>query len=161
MSFNKSEHLYNWPILNDQAVLFIPDDASPNNPDETNFLIPVTQILNPIQDDVDGYISVRRINNEYQISGFQSGIGSTNTANKVVDINEGDRFYIRTYGYNDTLINPQWQLMRTNFIVTAPLTLSFGVLPEGTTSTNTFDAFRFLVGDVTGALLISPGYAAY
>ncbi|AUH73022.1 hypothetical protein CAB17_13930 [Legionella sainthelensi] len=161
LSFNKSEHLYNWPILNDQAVLFIPDDASPNNPDETNFLIPVTQILNPIQDDVDGYISVRRINNEYQISGFQSGIGSTNTANKVVDINEGDRFYIRTYGYNDTLINPQWQLMRTNFIVTAPLTLSFGVLPEGTTSTNTFDAFRFLVGDVTGALLISPGYAAY
>ncbi|WP_415075950.1 clostripain-related cysteine peptidase [Legionella sp.] len=150
ISFAKTLYLNSWPLLNGVPVLFIPDDATPNNPDETNFLIPVTQIL-PTGNQ-DGYLSVLLNQaNEFQIVGFQSAIGSSNTASKVTPLGKESSFYIRSYAQ----VNLIWGLTRTTEMVQYPFTLSFGSVPSG------LNAFRFLAGDITGALIITPTAESY
>ncbi|EHL32363.1 clostripain-related cysteine peptidase [Legionella drancourtii] len=150
ISFTKADYANTWPLLNGLPVLFIPDDATPNNPGETNFLIPVTWIQNSTN--IDGYISIiLNQQNEFHVVGFQNAIGSSNTAGKIFTLREGDTFSIRSYAE----INSIWGLTRTTNTVNYPLTLSFG----NVSSDN--DAFRFLAGDITGALIISPTSQPY
>ncbi|MFC3907562.1 clostripain-related cysteine peptidase [Legionella dresdenensis] len=132
----------NWPQLNGVPVLFIPNDTDPSVPDENTFLVPVTSLTAG-----EGYLSIiRNSNNEYEIAGFQEKAGSANTVGKVVDIADGDQFYVKTYADNGG-----WNLYRTDTIITAPLTLTFDAVPGNAD----YAAFRFLVADLTGALTIT------
>lgn len=148
VSFNKAQNLAGWPSLNTEPVLFIPNDTNPSVAGEDTFLIPVKEV-SPTGS--SGYLNViLNSSNEYEVVGFQKSTGSANSAGKIGEIADGTQFYVRTYALNGT-----WMLLRTDRIVTAPFSVTFGTVP------NTFDAFRFLVGDITGALTITANSVAY
>ncbi|HHF7368024.1 TPA: clostripain-related cysteine peptidase [Legionella bozemanae] len=149
ISFPKTLYLNSWPLLNGVPVLFIPDDATPSNPGETNFLIPVTLI----QDDgVDGYLSVLlNQQNQFEVVGFQRAIGSSNTAAKLAALDQRSSFHIRSYAR----VNSTWRLTQTTKRVNFPFTVSFGSV------SSEHNAFRFLAADITGALIISPTFKPY
>ncbi|WP_028388292.1 clostripain-related cysteine peptidase [Legionella fairfieldensis] len=147
ISFSKNQYETSWPLLNDKPVLFIPDDNNPSLPGEDTFLIPATKISTA----TNGYLQVINQNNQYQVVGFQEKAGGSNTIGKVDDIDDNEEFYLRTYALN----NGSWLLLQTDVVVKAPLCLTFGAVSP------TFNAFRFLVGDLTGALNITANSAAY
>ncbi|MBN9228820.1 MULTISPECIES: clostripain-related cysteine peptidase [Legionella] len=150
ISFPKTPYLNSWPLLNGLPVLFIPDDATPSNPGETNFLIPVTQIQEGST--TDGYLNVLlNQQNQFQVVGFQSGIGSSNTAAKIIPLSPDSSFRIRSYAQ----VNSVWRLTQTTETVNYPFTVSFGGVSSD------LNAFRFLAGDITGALIISPTSVPY
>lgn len=150
ISFPKTAYLNSWPLLNGVPVLFIPDDATPTNPGETNFLIPVTQIQG--NGGTDGYLNVLlNQQNQFVVVGFQTAIGSSNTAGKVAPLNPDSSFRIRSYAQ----VNSTWRLTPTTEVVDYPFTLSFGSVSSD------YNAFRFLAGDITGALIISPTSEPY
>ncbi|MDI9818444.1 MULTISPECIES: clostripain-related cysteine peptidase [unclassified Legionella] len=147
VSFNRNDNLNNWPMLNGEPVLLISDDETPDTPEDDTFLIPVMMV----NGGRNGYLYVlRNPGNGYQVIGFQDKTGSANSEGKLFEIDDGEQFYIRTYAFNGG-----WTLLRTSTIVTAPFTLGFGPVPVS------FNAFRFLVGDLTGALTITDISAAY
>lgn len=148
ISFNKAQNISSWPLINNVPVLLIPNDTTPNIPNELTFIIPVTRK----SDSTDGYLNVMKdSNNNYSIVGFQGRVGSANTAGKLIEIANGDQFTVRTFSDN----GGTWGLFRTDTLITAPFTISFG-----TVSTD-FNAFRFLVADLTGALNITTTSVAY
>lgn len=146
ISFDNNTLGNSWPLLNGEPVLFLAE-LVPNMPNEYIYLIPVKSIkLNS-----DGYLQFVFNNGQYEVAGFQNKVGSTNTAGKLSEVRNGDTFYLRTYALNGT-----WSLLRTDTIVTAPFTVDFGAVPSPA-----FNAFRFLVGDLTGALNITPNSVLY
>lgn len=148
ISFNKAQNLNSWPLLNTQPVLFIPNDTNPSVAGEDTFLIPVKEAT---PSGANGYLNIiLNSSNEYEVVGFQKSTGSANSAGKIEEITDGTQFYVRTYALNGT-----WMLLRTDIIITSPFTLTFGTVPAS------LNAFRFLVGDITGALTITNNSVAY
>ncbi len=150
VSFNKAVNSNNWPLLNTTPVLFIPADANPDTPGDDVFIIPVTRV----PDNHPGYLNlIINSQNQYEVIGFQDKTGSLNSEGKLLPVDDGEEFYTRTYA-ND---GGTWSLLRTDQVITAPFQLMFGALP----ATADFNAFRFLVGDLTGALTITTDSEPY
>ncbi|KTD41722.1 hypothetical protein [Legionella parisiensis] len=130
--------------------MFIPDNATPSNPSETTFLIPVTLIQK--SGSVDGYLSVLlNQQNQFEVVGFQNAIGSSNTVVKLAALDQRSSVSIRSYAQ----VNSVWGLTQTTNRVNYPFTISFGGVSSD------LNAFRFLAGDTTGVLIISPTFKSY
>lgn len=146
ISYNKTANIAQWPLLNNVPALLIALDSEPVNPDEISFIIPVTS-----ETEGNGYLNLVKSNNVYNVVGFQQDTGSANPDSKVTNIPNGKKFYIRTYANDGT----GWNLYRTSVQVTSPFTVRFGTLPIS------FNAFRFLDSDLTGALHITATSQPY
>lgn len=150
ISFVKADHVDEWPLINDEPMLLIPDDATPSMPGEDTFIIPVTMSDAGYS---TGFLSVvKNANGTYEVVGFQKSVGSSNTAAKITDIENGTQFFLRTYAFDGS----RWLLLRTDVAITSPFTISFGSV-----SAPAFTNFRFLVGDRTGNLTITDDSKPY
>lgn len=144
--FNKMDNVDSWPKINGIPVMLIPNDTDPNTTDDgETFLVPVE----------DGYLSVVKKYNsqEYKVVGVQESAGSANTQSKIVPINPGDEFKLRVFAYDTN----RWALHTVNQTIKEPFTISFEALP----STSEFDAFRFVVSDLTGRLTVTQSSQPY
>ncbi len=148
ISYNKATHASEWPLLNGQPIILIALDTEPVIPNEVSYLVPVTLVESGRR----GFLSViRNEQNNFEVVGFQRDPGTTHTQSKYTEISNGTRFYLRTYAQNSGV----WGLYRTNIEVVAPFTITTGnVTPQ-------FNAFRFLVADLTGRLNITPDSESY
>lgn len=148
ISFDRLANQQSWPLLNGVPVLLIPDNTNPNTGVEDTFLIPVG-----IQGTTDGgFLIVVKEEGNYNIVGFQSTTGSINTAGKILDIKANATYIMKTL----TLQNSRWLLARHNSVtLNPPFTLTFGTLP------GSFDAFRFVLADLTGGLNVTAASEPY
>lgn len=149
--FDKANNTNSWPLLNGLPVLLIPDAMNPNTQGQESFLIPIAYS----QATTGGYLVVERgADDQYKIVGFQRATGSNNTAGKLYDIEPLKTYIIKTYAE----VNNRWYLVRNNdYSVTPPFVITFGALPL----TNDFNAFRFIVADLTGALNVTNSSLPY
>ena len=146
ISFNKNETADSWPLINGQPALLIPEDYDQVENENSTYIIPVS----PDVDEAPGFLEVVLQNGVYNVIGFQRSTGSSNSQTKVTPVKDGTTFYLNSYA-----LNGSWGLYRTTTEITAPFTITMGPVPSG------FNAFRFLVGDLTGALNVSSSSVAY
>jgi hypothetical protein len=147
VSFNKNDNLNSWPMINGQPMLLIPEDSKIVEPEVDSFIVPVFWV----NGEEDGFLAVTFQNGKYVVTGFQKFVGSSNTQSKVTDIPDGAIFNLKAYAFSGI-----WSLLPTSVTVTSPLQITFGAIDD---SSN--DAFRYLVGDLTGALNITSSSVAY
>lgn len=155
ISINQCAIQNKWPHIKGKLDSGLGHPALLIKEDDNLFLLPVID-----EDSSSGYLSILKNDDDtYTILGFQQNAGSVNTQSKLLAIKEGDIYYVRAYAPT-SFVSPgnwtTWRLLKTDVAITAPFTMTFGDIDNVD-----FDAFRFLIGDSTGALIITEDSVPY